>query len=421
MKSRGFTLIELLAIIVILAIISVITMPIILNIIENSKKGAIQDSALGYKDSINKFYVSKLSEKNNYSIPDKIYTVSQLKSLGVIVNGQEPIGNSWIRIEKNNVIGGCLQFDEYKTDITNGEVGNTEKGNCEKPGPTYIQPTETDTHKGIVYLDPTNINNTCNEKIESQNRNKNDSVVNIKTGCMKWYLYSESNLDLNNDGTITEEEKFYNLILDHNTSLSIEWTKYKENNQYVNYKGPREALYQLYEDTKDWTGIKDLTSTSNYTATWQKNGDQTYTIDYTKHLTRTSGESGYTYALVDGAHKARFITAEEVAEATGGENWTINSNYFFLDHGLNGRTASNPSNYAWLYENLNECVRTGCKKESSNLLGNNGYWTASAAASMYTNKAWIIESGGRNYIDSMERTSFGIRPVITIEKSLLEI
>ena len=48
-KKNAFTLIELLAIIVILAIIAVITVPIILNIIENSRKGAAKDSAYGYK------------------------------------------------------------------------------------------------------------------------------------------------------------------------------------------------------------------------------------------------------------------------------------------------------------------------------------------------------------------------------------
>ena len=49
-KKNGFTLIELLAIIVILAIIAVITVPIILNIIDNSRRGAAKDSAYGYKD-----------------------------------------------------------------------------------------------------------------------------------------------------------------------------------------------------------------------------------------------------------------------------------------------------------------------------------------------------------------------------------
>ena len=64
LRNNAFTLIELLAIIVILAIIAVITVPIILNIIENSRKGAATDSAYGYKDSINKYYVSELSNNN---------------------------------------------------------------------------------------------------------------------------------------------------------------------------------------------------------------------------------------------------------------------------------------------------------------------------------------------------------------------
>ena len=53
-RKNAFTLIELLAIIVILAVIAVITVPIILNIIENSKKGAIADSAYGYKSAVDK-------------------------------------------------------------------------------------------------------------------------------------------------------------------------------------------------------------------------------------------------------------------------------------------------------------------------------------------------------------------------------
>ena len=66
--SNAFTLIELLAIIVILAIIAVITVPIILNVIENSRVGAIKDSAYGYKDAINKYYVTKLSEDSNLKL-----------------------------------------------------------------------------------------------------------------------------------------------------------------------------------------------------------------------------------------------------------------------------------------------------------------------------------------------------------------
>ena len=68
LKRNAFTLIELLAIIVILAIIAVITVPIILNIIENSRKVAAADSALGYKDAVNKYYVQRLSENNQLKL-----------------------------------------------------------------------------------------------------------------------------------------------------------------------------------------------------------------------------------------------------------------------------------------------------------------------------------------------------------------
>ena len=51
-NKRGYTLIELLAVIVILAIIALIATPIILNMIENAKKGAAKDSAYGYIEAI---------------------------------------------------------------------------------------------------------------------------------------------------------------------------------------------------------------------------------------------------------------------------------------------------------------------------------------------------------------------------------
>ena len=132
-KNKGFTLIELLAIIVILAIIAVITVPIILNIIENANKGAVTDSAYGYKDAINKYYLTKLADDPNFEITDGTYTRDQLKTMGVTISGQEPESNSWVEINHNEVINACIQFGEYKIEIINGKLGLVTKGTCINP------------------------------------------------------------------------------------------------------------------------------------------------------------------------------------------------------------------------------------------------------------------------------------------------
>ena len=141
MKSKnGFTLIELLAIIVILAIIAVITVPIILNIIKNSKKGAATDSAYGYKDAVNKWYVSKLQDDNGYILNGN-YTISdgKLDDIDIPISGDKP-ENGTLTYTNNLLTGGCLTIGEYKVTFdSNGSVSKTEKGECDiAPGNTKI-------------------------------------------------------------------------------------------------------------------------------------------------------------------------------------------------------------------------------------------------------------------------------------------
>ncbi len=59
MKKKGFTLIELLAVIVILAIIALIATPIVMNVIENSRKGAAERSAENLEHSAEIYYYNK--------------------------------------------------------------------------------------------------------------------------------------------------------------------------------------------------------------------------------------------------------------------------------------------------------------------------------------------------------------------------
>ena len=72
--KKGFTLIELLAVIVILAIIAAIATPIILNIINNSRKESIRLSAEHYIDAVH-IAISKDKLKNPTRSYDGTYNI----------------------------------------------------------------------------------------------------------------------------------------------------------------------------------------------------------------------------------------------------------------------------------------------------------------------------------------------------------
>lgn len=130
-KKKGFTLIELLAIIVILAIIAVITVPIILGIIDNAKKGSVINSAYGYKDAINKWYVSKLQTDRGATL-NGTYSVSDgyLDGQEIPLSGDKP-SSGYLSYSNNVLTDGCLTIGDYKITFENGEVKSSEKGVCE--------------------------------------------------------------------------------------------------------------------------------------------------------------------------------------------------------------------------------------------------------------------------------------------------
>jgi len=222
-KKNGFTLIELLAIIVILAIIAVITVPIILNIIENSKVGAATDSAYGYKDAISKWYVTKLSEDSSYNIPNNSYKPSDLKTLGVSANGKEPESNSWVTIEKNKVTNACLQFDEYKIEIKNGEVNSTTKGNCIElqipscPGCVFAYYTDYKWIKGSGYGEN---ESSGNNKLTNPNEDYFEDYTELNKSYFLGHVLDDNGYIIENYACGIEDDKPFCLEGKHASKYS---------------------------------------------------------------------------------------------------------------------------------------------------------------------------------------------------------
>ena len=401
-RKNGFTLIELLAIIVILAIIAVITVPIILNIIENSRRGAAKDSAYGYKDSINKWYVTKLSTDPNYNIPDGDYKVGEL---GEQVEGQKPDSDlSWFKVTNNEITDGCLQFDEYMVEISSGKVGDAAKGECK--GNEYVSLTgevldniaSYDTME-IVYYNPID-----GVKCDASDYDSDNSIPGYKgvvpetntlgqTKCLKWYKYST-----NTDGSI-------NMILDHNTEVGTQYNTSSDNSY-----GPSNLMQYL--TLSEWAGVP--TRNDKYIAYVDNSGTKTV-----KFTNATDNEVNYT------GKKARLIIAQEIAEITGASStisWneqSKSSDWFYLDskNQSTARSSSNLSDYYWLFENLKDCVTYGCKNQYQNVSsGNSGYWTSSPHAVNSIN-AWFVLGEGFLRYSYVGNPDLGVRPVITVSNS----
>ena len=114
---RGFTLIELLAVIVILAIIALIAVPIVLNIIDDSKKESINRSVDLYMDHVQKTLTQEQIKNSKYN-PDKceikdgdlkcfkgeeeLTTSNGTKILKVEMNGKKP-GYGTIKLNNNKI------------------------------------------------------------------------------------------------------------------------------------------------------------------------------------------------------------------------------------------------------------------------------------------------------------------------------
>ena len=127
MKNRGFTLIELLAVLVILAIIALIAVPIIQNMIRDSRKNATLRSAEFYIDAINDTIASRQANID-FDLEDGTYNINSDGNLcfdeacsnifEVEVENTRPTSGS-VDIENNRVVSvSNLYFPKYKYDVS---------------------------------------------------------------------------------------------------------------------------------------------------------------------------------------------------------------------------------------------------------------------------------------------------------------
>ncbi len=155
MTNKGFTLIELLAVILILGIISLISVPVVSNIVDSSEKGSAESSMMGYIDAIEKkAMLAQISSKDTISAG--AHTAQELATLNIKVKGEYPDDASIFMIDnEGRVTEGWATYRDGKYKVYyDGTYAVADKDNyLDKSGEQHNSIPEPGTKyedKGIV-------------------------------------------------------------------------------------------------------------------------------------------------------------------------------------------------------------------------------------------------------------------------------
>ncbi len=138
MKKKGFTLIELLAVLVLLAIIALITIPIVIRTINNSEEQAEKKSILGYaravEDDIANYMMINAGKKyTDYVLPDNLdYKGNEVECDKPI----KPDANGKLKLTCCKVVGGTgtgYDYEKGKVEKSTDTSCNADSGDEDQP------------------------------------------------------------------------------------------------------------------------------------------------------------------------------------------------------------------------------------------------------------------------------------------------
>lgn len=126
-NNKGFTLIELLAVIIILAIIALITTPIILNVVQKARLDAAKDKAWGTIDAVKMAYTQDQTDYGTLtSYPvDVNFSSSGTPMVGqtkVTMSGEKPTSGKVSLAEDGTLTCSKLQFGNYYCTTSDGNT-----------------------------------------------------------------------------------------------------------------------------------------------------------------------------------------------------------------------------------------------------------------------------------------------------------
>ena len=226
MKRKGFTLIELLAVIVILSVITLITVPMITSIIEESKKKALVSSVQGLIELANLYAVE--NEGVYGFLFDAEHQGSTQNGESLDYRGSID-GEGKLYIDKEGNTSVCISNDtyyvykNYNSDIV---VGERKEGNCiigfDALTNKYIAMLDDGTGQVSNVYSKDEVNNLVDSKVTELNNKietNTSEISNIKNNI------EELQTNLNNYAYQSELEKTNSNLNDLSSIISSNKTE----------------------------------------------------------------------------------------------------------------------------------------------------------------------------------------------------
>lgn len=300
-KRNAFTLLELLAVIIVLAIISLIATPIVINVVKSAKKSSAIESVTNYVRAVDMAISMSKIDKNR--IPNGEY---QINSDGNLCLNDDCSKVLEIETKGNRPTNGKLIVSNGEVD-SNSIVMMNDYTISYNPTSEKYEVLKINFNNGQeVYFD-VSTGKKCSNYQSNNSRSEYDGInqtASNQNSCLKFYAFNDT------------EDNTINLFLDHSIKDSVMWNP-SGNNQ----TGPTTVLETLNSATSSWKGTEEP---KNYSLDQSNQASKSkYTIDY----------SGY---------KARLISAEEIAQIVGNDKFDVKTaivRFYYEDY---------TDNYSWL-------------------------------------------------------------------------
>ena len=174
--KKGFTLLELLAVIIILAVIALIATPVILNVVEKSKKEALKDSAYGLINSARFYsYQYKIDDTVRFDIRDSVVSSEEENK----ITFQGKIENGIVLVNDSNEIALCVNEGEYSAykNFKDTNVILADNKNCDIPvGYSVVYLAGESTIKEYTNQELTEIVQKLESRINELENNSKDTT-----------------------------------------------------------------------------------------------------------------------------------------------------------------------------------------------------------------------------------------------------